>query len=210
MDEGLPIAYLTLDEGVTVYASDGAQLGTVDHVVAAPEKDIFHGIVMKDHRRQYFIAADDVASLHGGGLAGAAWGRPGVARSRTRSQADPLEAHPRPIHRRRSAQAELDQRGLGRGREFRARGDPEGAGLTAQSGLVGADHFEVLVDEDVVGPVDADAGDLVLVVAQPHYTIDDPESFMTHRRTQRRQARPTPCMGSSSAGTQDVDPPSSR
>ena len=66
--EGLPIAYLTLDEGVPVYASDGAQLGTVDHVVAAPEKDIFHGIVMKGHRRQYYIAADDVASLHERGV----------------------------------------------------------------------------------------------------------------------------------------------
>jgi hypothetical protein len=68
VDEGFPIAYLTLDAGVPVYASDGAQLGTVDHVVAAPEKDIFHGIVMKSHGRQCFIAADDVASLHERGV----------------------------------------------------------------------------------------------------------------------------------------------
>ena len=39
--------------------------------------------------------------------------------------------------------------------------------------LVGADDLEVLVDEDVVGPVDADVVDLVLAVAQLHNTIDD-------------------------------------
>jgi hypothetical protein len=39
--------------------------------------------------------------------------------------------------------------------------------------LIGADDLEVLVDEDVVGPVDADVVDLILAVAQPHNTIDD-------------------------------------
>jgi hypothetical protein len=39
--------------------------------------------------------------------------------------------------------------------------------------LVGADYLEVLVDEDVVGPVDADVVDLVLAVAQFHDTVDD-------------------------------------
>jgi hypothetical protein len=36
--------------------------------VAAPEKDIFHGIVMKGQGRQCFIAADDVALLHERGV----------------------------------------------------------------------------------------------------------------------------------------------
>ncbi len=45
VDEGLPIAYRVLEKGVPVLASDGTQVGTVHHVVAAPEKDIFHGIV---------------------------------------------------------------------------------------------------------------------------------------------------------------------
>src|SRR3989454_9400951 len=40
--------------------------------------------------------------------------------------------------------------------------------------LVGADDLEVLVDEDVVRPVDADVVDLVLAVAQLHNTVDDP------------------------------------
>ena len=34
------------EQGVPVLASDGEQVGTVHHVVAAPEKDIFHGLVI--------------------------------------------------------------------------------------------------------------------------------------------------------------------
>jgi hypothetical protein len=39
--------------------------------------------------------------------------------------------------------------------------------------LVGADDLEVLVDEDVVRPVDADVVNLVLAVARLHNTVDD-------------------------------------
>ena len=39
--------------------------------------------------------------------------------------------------------------------------------------LLGADDREVLVDEDVVRPVDADVVDLVFAVAQLHNTVDD-------------------------------------
>ena len=46
MDEGLPIAYVVLERNVPVYASGGELVGTVDHVVAAREQDIFHGIVI--------------------------------------------------------------------------------------------------------------------------------------------------------------------
>jgi hypothetical protein len=68
MDEGLPIAYQVLDEGVPVYASGGEEVGTVDHVVAAPAEDIFHGIVIRARGKRQFIAADDVASLHERGV----------------------------------------------------------------------------------------------------------------------------------------------
>lgn len=67
-DEGLPVAYGVLDKGVIVYASDGEQVGAVDHVVAAPELDIFHGIVMRTGLGQRFVAADQVASLHERGV----------------------------------------------------------------------------------------------------------------------------------------------
>ena len=64
MDEGLPIAYEVLERGVPVYASGGEQVGTVDHVVAAPEEDIFHGLVISTDRGPRFVPADQVASLH--------------------------------------------------------------------------------------------------------------------------------------------------
>jgi hypothetical protein len=68
MDEGLPIAYQVLDHGVSVFSSTGEVLGTVDHVVAAPAEDIFHGIVMRSASGARFIAADQVASLHERGV----------------------------------------------------------------------------------------------------------------------------------------------
>ena len=69
MDEGLPIAYEVLDKGVPVLASDGEQVGTVHHVVAAPEKDIFHGLVISTpaHGKR-FVEAADVATLHERGV----------------------------------------------------------------------------------------------------------------------------------------------
>jgi hypothetical protein len=68
VDEGSPIAYQVLEEGIPVYASDGVQLGTVDHVVAAPAEDIFHGIVLRVKGVRRFVDADQVASLHERGV----------------------------------------------------------------------------------------------------------------------------------------------
>jgi sporulation protein YlmC with PRC-barrel domain len=69
VDEGFPIAYEVLEKGVPVLSSDGEQIGTVHHVVAAPEKDIFHGLVVSTpkHGRR-FIEAADVESLHEHGV----------------------------------------------------------------------------------------------------------------------------------------------
>jgi hypothetical protein len=52
VDEGLPTAYQVLE----------------DHVVAAPEEDIFHGVVMRAVNGRRFIAADQIASLHEHGV----------------------------------------------------------------------------------------------------------------------------------------------
>ena len=68
VDEGEPIAYEVLEKGVLVYAADGEQVGTVDHVVAAPELDIFHGLVIKTGIGLRFVEADQVASLHEHGV----------------------------------------------------------------------------------------------------------------------------------------------
>ncbi|MGO9488411.1 MAG: hypothetical protein ACLQBB_05200 [Solirubrobacteraceae bacterium] len=69
MDEGQPIAYPLLEKNVPVLASDGEQVGTVHHVVAAPEEDIFHGLVIAtpDHGLR-FVEAADIASLHERGV----------------------------------------------------------------------------------------------------------------------------------------------
>lgn len=68
VDEGLPIAYEVLSEGVPVYASGGEEVGTVEHVVAAPAEDIFHGIVIQADGESRFVAADQIASLHERGV----------------------------------------------------------------------------------------------------------------------------------------------
>lgn len=68
VDEGLPIAYEVLEKGVPVYASGGEQVGTVDHVVSAPQEDIFHGLVIRANHERRFVAAESVASLHEHGV----------------------------------------------------------------------------------------------------------------------------------------------
>jgi hypothetical protein len=69
VDEGLPIAYEVLEKGVPVLSADGEQLGTVHHVVAAPEKDIFHGLVIETpDRGRRFVEAAAVESLHEHGV----------------------------------------------------------------------------------------------------------------------------------------------
>jgi hypothetical protein len=69
VDEGPPIAYEVLERGVAVLASDGVQIGTVHHVVAAPEQDIFHGIVISvPGRGRRFVEAAQVSALHERGV----------------------------------------------------------------------------------------------------------------------------------------------
>ncbi len=45
-DLGQPSSYLSLQKGVPVYASDGKELGRVEHVLAVPKLDVFDGIVL--------------------------------------------------------------------------------------------------------------------------------------------------------------------
>ncbi|HEY0317936.1 MAG TPA: hypothetical protein VGC49_06535 [Solirubrobacterales bacterium] len=45
-DMGEPISYLALRPGVPVFSSDGKRLGKVVRVLAAPEADLFDGIVI--------------------------------------------------------------------------------------------------------------------------------------------------------------------
>jgi uncharacterized protein YrrD len=47
-DLGDPIAYLALQEGTPVLASDGVEIGRVAHVLADESDDIFEGIVVDE------------------------------------------------------------------------------------------------------------------------------------------------------------------
>jgi hypothetical protein len=48
-DYGEPASYLTLKEGCEVVSSDGEKVGTVQHVLADDEEDVFDGIVIDTH-----------------------------------------------------------------------------------------------------------------------------------------------------------------
>lgn len=69
MDEGQPIAYQMLDEGVPVLTSDGEQIGTVGAVLNAPEKDVFHGLLVTTRGNGIkFVEAAAIASIHERGV----------------------------------------------------------------------------------------------------------------------------------------------
>jgi sporulation protein YlmC with PRC-barrel domain len=46
MGYGEPASYLTLEEGCEVVSSDGEKVGTLQHVLADEEEDVFDGIVI--------------------------------------------------------------------------------------------------------------------------------------------------------------------
>src|SRR5690349_18927766 len=45
-DLGEPSSYLNLGKGAECYTCDGEKVGEVEHVLAAPDEDIFDGIVL--------------------------------------------------------------------------------------------------------------------------------------------------------------------
>ncbi len=45
-DLGEPSSYLSLGKGAEVYSCDGVKVGKVEHVLAAPDQDIFDGVVL--------------------------------------------------------------------------------------------------------------------------------------------------------------------
>jgi hypothetical protein len=70
-DLGEPSSYLTVEGGVPVYSRDGVRIGVVEHVLAAPDADIFDGIVLDrsvlpgGHR---FADADQVDEVYERGV----------------------------------------------------------------------------------------------------------------------------------------------
>jgi hypothetical protein len=69
LDLGAPISYLVLEPGVLVYSSDGQELGTVRHVLAVEDDDIFDGLLVTTRDgRQVFVDAPQVDAIHERGV----------------------------------------------------------------------------------------------------------------------------------------------
>jgi uncharacterized protein YrrD len=70
-DLGEPSSYLALEGGEPVYTCDGTRVGVVEHVLAAPDADIFDGVVLDrsvlpgGHR---FVDADQVEEVFERGI----------------------------------------------------------------------------------------------------------------------------------------------
>jgi uncharacterized protein YrrD len=67
LDTGQPSSYEALEQGTPVFSRDGAQIGTVAHVLAVEEEDVFDGIVIAEHRGRgghRFADADDVDRIY--------------------------------------------------------------------------------------------------------------------------------------------------
>ena len=71
MDLGNPVSYLVLPQGADVVSSDGHKVGTVEHVLAVPEADVFDGVIVDmqagpgGHR---FADADQVEACYERGV----------------------------------------------------------------------------------------------------------------------------------------------
>ena len=71
MDLGNPVSYLVLADGTPVLSSDGQELGTVEHVLAVDDADVFDGVIVDmragpgGHR---FADADQIEAIHERGV----------------------------------------------------------------------------------------------------------------------------------------------
>ena len=102
MDLGNPISYLVLADGTPVLASDGHEIGRVEHVLADPEADVFDGVIVDmragagGHR---FADAEQVDAIYERGVvlsldASAAAGLPEPAENPATMAADPDDTTP--------------------------------------------------------------------------------------------------------------------
>jgi hypothetical protein len=68
-DLGDPTSYLELDDGLPVFSSDGEELGSVEHVLADADADVFDGLVIDARRGGHrFADATQVERLYTGGV----------------------------------------------------------------------------------------------------------------------------------------------
>ncbi len=62
-DLGAPTSYLELGEGAECYSCDGDPIGKVTEVRAAPDQDIFDGIVVQTDAGPRFVEAEYVEEI---------------------------------------------------------------------------------------------------------------------------------------------------
>jgi uncharacterized protein YrrD len=70
-DLGPPIAYLAVADGTPVFDRNGQRLGVVEHVLADPDLDIFHGLVVRTRPLpgwHLYADADQIAELRERGV----------------------------------------------------------------------------------------------------------------------------------------------
>jgi hypothetical protein len=64
VDEGRPISYMALAVGTPVLTASGTEFGTVEHVLAVPELDLFDGLAIKTHHHGVrFVDRDHVGDI---------------------------------------------------------------------------------------------------------------------------------------------------
>ncbi len=63
MTEGTPISYEAAARGTPVLSSSGARIGTLEHVLAVSDLDIFEGIVIATGHGIRFVDADHITEI---------------------------------------------------------------------------------------------------------------------------------------------------
>lgn len=63
MTEGTPISYDAVQRGTPVLSSSGAEIGTLEHVLAVADLDIFEGITIATHHGLRFIGAEHISQI---------------------------------------------------------------------------------------------------------------------------------------------------
>jgi len=67
-DYGAPISYLVLEPGVPVYTSDGQPVGQVKRLLAAPEEDIYDGLIIETPEGERFVDGPHASDLYERGV----------------------------------------------------------------------------------------------------------------------------------------------
>lgn len=67
-DLGRPESYLTLEPGTAVHGADGGEVGTVEHVLALEDEDIFEGLVLSTDEGRRFADATLVEEIREGAV----------------------------------------------------------------------------------------------------------------------------------------------